>query len=103
MNTNAPHSQPSYPAKAGYPVFRDVTDGNERLRRTGYPAGPCHRARRRRDPVAEYDDLCESDATLNSDAVIPRCAIAHRGWRVGARPQRPRPPDLALTHSHPGA
>jgi hypothetical protein len=22
----------------------------------------------------------------NPDAVIPRCAIAHRGWRVSARP-----------------
>src|SRR5712664_2968411 len=53
MNTNAPRSQPSSPAKAGDPVFRGVSDGIEKLRRTGYPAGACHRARRRRDPVAE--------------------------------------------------
>src|SRR5712664_4848646 len=57
MNTDAPHSQPSSPAKAGDPVFRGVSDGIEKLRRTGYSAGACHRARRRRDPVAEYDDL----------------------------------------------
>jgi hypothetical protein len=52
FRTNAPHSQPSSPAKAGDPVFRDVSDGTGRPRRTGYPAGACHRARRRRDPVA---------------------------------------------------
>jgi len=52
FRTNAPHSQPSSPAKAGDPVFRDVSDGAGRPRRTGYPAGACHRARRRRDPVA---------------------------------------------------
>ncbi len=42
-------------AKAGDPVFRDGNDHTEKLRRTGYSAGACHRARRRRDPVAEYD------------------------------------------------
>src|SRR5882724_8766917 len=47
-------------AKAGDPVFRGVSDGTEELRRTGYSAGACHRARRRRDPVAEYDDPCEA-------------------------------------------
>src|SRR5258707_5337518 len=34
---------------------RDAGDGIEKPRRTGYPAGACHRARRRRDPVAGYD------------------------------------------------
>src|SRR5438477_11664764 len=34
---------------------RDACDGIEKPRRTGYPAGACHRARRRRDPVAGYD------------------------------------------------
>src|SRR5713226_3370352 len=38
MCTNAPHSQPSSPAKAGDPVFRDAGDRTERLRRTGYSA-----------------------------------------------------------------
>src|SRR6266403_5568512 len=47
-------------SKAGDPVFRGVSDGTEELRRTGYSAGACHRARRRRDPVAEYDDPCEA-------------------------------------------
>ena len=58
MNRNAPHSPPSSPAKAGDPVFRGVNDEVEKPQRTGYSAGACHRARRRRDPVAEYDDLC---------------------------------------------
>jgi hypothetical protein len=35
---------------------RDAWDGIEKPRRPGYPAGACHRARRRRDPVAGYDD-----------------------------------------------
>jgi hypothetical protein len=45
--SNAPHSQPSSPAKAGDPVFRGVSDGAEKLRRTGYSA------------FAEYDGGCE--------------------------------------------
>src|SRR5712672_652725 len=47
-------------SKAGDPVFRDVNDGIDRSQRTGYSAGTCHRARRRRDPAAEYDGLCEA-------------------------------------------
>ena len=35
---DTPHSRPSSPAKAGDPVFRGVSDGIERPRRTGYPA-----------------------------------------------------------------
>src|SRR6266700_6205149 len=34
---------------------RDDSDVMDEPRRTGYPAGACHRARRRRDPVAGYD------------------------------------------------
>src|SRR5882724_8902180 len=37
MNTNAPRSQPSSPAKAGDPVFRGVSDGIEKPQRTRYP------------------------------------------------------------------
>src|SRR5258706_4220243 len=37
-DTSAPHSQPSSPAKAGDPVFRGVSDGIAKPRRTGYPA-----------------------------------------------------------------
>src|SRR5258705_12804836 len=37
MNASTPHSQPSSPAKAGDPVFRDIRYGNEKARRTGYP------------------------------------------------------------------
>src|SRR6195256_2593612 len=60
----SPILQLSSPAKAGDPVFRDASDGIEKPRRTGYPAGACHRARRRRDPVAGYDDLLWSSAEL---------------------------------------
>ena len=35
---------------------RDTSDRIEKSRRTGCPAGACHRARRRRDPVAGHDD-----------------------------------------------
>jgi hypothetical protein len=51
MNANAPHFQSSSPAKAGDPVFRDVGDGIERLRRTGYPA------------CAGYDVVCGTGCT----------------------------------------
>jgi hypothetical protein len=66
MNTSAPNSQPSSPAKAGDPVSQSVNNGIERLRRTGYSAGACHRARRRRDPVAEYDDSLWSSAATQT-------------------------------------
>src|SRR5258707_165932 len=46
QSTSAPSPQPSSPAKAGDPVFRDVSNGIERLRRTGYSA------------FAEYDGCC---------------------------------------------
>src|ERR1700733_8005777 len=49
------HSPP--PAEAADPVFRGVSDGSDIPRHTGYSAGACHRARRRRDPVAEDDDF----------------------------------------------
>jgi hypothetical protein len=38
MNTDAPHSRSSSPAKAGDPVFRGGNDRTEKLRRTGYSA-----------------------------------------------------------------
>jgi hypothetical protein len=44
MNTDAPHSQSSSPAKAGDPVFRDLSDRSDIPQRTGYSA------------FAEYDD-----------------------------------------------
>src|SRR3982074_3223506 len=49
--------QLSSPAKAGDPVFRDASDGIERPGVTKDAAGVYHRAPRRRDPVAGYDDL----------------------------------------------
>jgi hypothetical protein len=44
------------PRRRAIQYSRDASDRIERPRRTGYPAGACHRARRRRDPVAGYDD-----------------------------------------------
>ena len=41
--------------ESGDPVIRSASDGIGKARRTGYPAGASHRARRRRDPVAGYD------------------------------------------------
>src|SRR5258708_38325133 len=35
---------------------RDAGDGIEKPPRTGYPAGACHRARRRSYPIASGDD-----------------------------------------------
>jgi len=37
---------------------RGSSDRPERPQHTGYPAGACHRARRKRDPVAGYDSCC---------------------------------------------
>jgi hypothetical protein len=67
MNTDAPHSRSSSPATGSRECAPDdrlqraiqysetLMFGFEKLRRTGYSAGACHRARRRRDPVAEHD------------------------------------------------
>jgi hypothetical protein len=52
MRMSAPHFQSS-PAKAGDPVFRGVSGGAEKLRRTGYSA------------LAEYDGGCGKAATSN--------------------------------------
>src|ERR1700676_664637 len=53
-------------------VFRGVSDGIEKPRRTGYSAGACHRARRRQDPVAEYDGSLWSSAATQARLVIAR-------------------------------
>jgi hypothetical protein len=62
--SNAPHSQPSSPAKAGDPVFRGASDRVEKLRRTGYSA------------FAEYDGSCWSSAAIQVHHARP--------WRIGA-------------------
>src|SRR5438034_11798130 len=56
VSRRAPHS-PAVIARLDRATqySRDACDGIEEPRRTGYPAGACHRARRRRDPVAGYD------------------------------------------------
>ncbi len=50
---------------------RDRDDSSEMLRRTGFFAGACHRARQRRDPVAGNDSTCWRDRTARQ-AVIAR-------------------------------
>jgi len=47
----------SSPAKAGDPVLQSNCGEAVKPRRIGYSAGACHRARRRRDPVAGYAAL----------------------------------------------
>jgi len=49
-------SSPGSMFTPGDPVSRPDSDRTAKPRRTGYPAGACHRARRRRDPVAGHDD-----------------------------------------------
>src|SRR5580692_3950974 len=44
-----------HPRKRVIQYSRAVGDRIEKPQRTGYPAGACHRARRRRDPVAGHD------------------------------------------------
>ena len=54
---------------APYKYSRDGRDGNGRPRCTGYPAGACRRARRRRDLVAGHDGS-QVDPTRNPDRSI---------------------------------
>jgi hypothetical protein len=66
MDKSTPHSQPSSPAKAGDPVFRGVGDGIEKLRRTGYSAGACHRA------------LAEGETRWRSMTIFARSGLSRR-------------------------
>jgi hypothetical protein len=81
VSADASSSQPSSPAKAGDPVFRDAYVGIEKLRRTGYSA------------FAEYDDFIEDRpseigrATIRNDAWKPHLTAtqstpAHGRWRL---------------------
>jgi hypothetical protein len=95
------YTQLSSPAKAGDPVIRSVSDGMERPLRTGYPAGACHRARRRRDPVAGYDgclrratcppELNERSRKRRSNLLSPLSGpwIASRSLSSGAHSRDP--------------
>src|SRR3984885_15867620 len=60
-------------------------EGSERSRRTGYPAGARHRARRRRDPVAEQDGRCKT--TRRAKPVRPARWLSAR-FRRRANPVR---------------
>jgi hypothetical protein len=75
MNTNAPHSQPSSPAKAGDPVFRGAGDRTQELRRAEYSA--------------EYDGLCKE----RCDAQFGR---RHSGAMRSIEPGISRFPDVQL-------
>jgi len=62
LNANSPpHTQPSSPANAGDPVFRGVSDGAEKPRRTGYSA--------------KYDGLYEAHRAISH---LPRIAERQR-------------------------
>jgi hypothetical protein len=64
----SPILQLSSPAKAGDPVFRDASDGIEKPRRTGYPAGACHRARRRETRWRGMTTSCGAALSFSSGA-----------------------------------
>ncbi len=85
------HPQPSSPAKAGDPVFRGVNGRIEKLQSTGHSAGARHRARRRRDPVAEYDGFLWSDAAhaLNT-RLLPGLCSETVGTSISRSPARLR-------------
>src|SRR2546430_10815916 len=61
------HIPLSSPARAGDPVFQSTQARTALPRRTGYSAGACHRARRRRDPVAEHDGNADRRAATSND------------------------------------
>src|SRR5882724_5293709 len=75
MTTNAPHSQSSSPAKAGDPVFRGVSDGIEKLRRTGYSA------------FAEYDGFCGAERRSNPSRGVKEEWIASSRSLSSGRPK----------------
>ena len=50
---------------------RDVSNQIDKPRRTGSPAGACHRARRRRDPVAGDDGRVGVHSCARNDTVRP--------------------------------
>src|SRR5260370_18016252 len=86
-----PPPRPSSSAKADDPVFRNASDGIEKPRRTGYPAGACHRARQRRDPVAGYDDLswrlALSSARNDGERGGSNPGFVIPGWSEGPDPE----------------
>src|ERR1700676_283276 len=63
---DAPHSQPSSPAKAGDPVIRDVSDRTEKPRRTDRPVEP-----------DDDSSLWRTEATWQSITVVPANAGTH--------------------------
>src|SRR2546421_7925007 len=72
---------------------RDVCDKIEKPRRTGYPAGACHRARRKRDPVAGYDGLlCSSASAPFAEATKPSRVVAR--YAAAKHPEIVCPTDL---------
>jgi hypothetical protein len=75
MTTNAPRSQSSSPAKAGDPVFRGVSDGIEKLRRTGYSA------------FAEYDGFCGAARRSNPSRGVKEEWIASSRSLSSGRPK----------------
>jgi hypothetical protein len=62
-----------HPRKRVIQYSRDDRAQTEKPRRTGSPAGACHRARRRRDPVAGDDNGgCGAFVSIKHTSAIPR-------------------------------
>jgi len=89
----------SYPAHAGYPVRRGPSIPSRTPRNTGSPAGACHRAPRRADPVADDDEW--GYAALFADTVsrsrraktpeLQNPSIKTEGAGNAGRSMRPQP------------
>src|SRR6476619_6911739 len=69
------HIKVSSSAKADDPVFQGTRDEVEKPRRTGCPVGACHRARRRRGPLAGYGGI--------SPACFPNLLAPNRDREIG--------------------
>src|SRR3954468_11427159 len=76
-----PQTPPASFAKADDPVFQRRSRSTETPRRTGSPAGACHRARRWRDPVAGDDSQWGRALRSCGYDEHRRFAIGHAGDR----------------------
>src|SRR6476646_395523 len=92
------HIKVSSSAKADDPVFQGTRDEVEKPRRTGCPAGACHRARRRRGPLAGYGGI--------SPACFPNLLAPNRDREIGGGRATRQPgqvrKEAALTRSGSG-
>src|SRR5258708_40301112 len=94
------HVQMSSPARADDPVCRAVRE----LSSAGdywIPAGACHRARRRRDPVAGMTTVLGAfHAAKYADrkGLFVSCAFAAAGSMLSATPEKPEGVRMSALH-----